>query len=41
VADRILVLHFGKAVLDGPPSEVMASRLVREIYMGFGADDAA
>lgn len=42
VADRILVLHFGKAVLDGPPSEVMASRVVREIYMGFGtADDAA
>jgi branched-chain amino acid transport system ATP-binding protein len=41
VADRILVLHFGKAVLEGPPSEVMTSRLVREIYMGFGADDAA
>jgi branched-chain amino acid transport system ATP-binding protein len=41
VADRILVLHFGKAVLEGPPAEVMASRLVREIYMGFGADDAA
>jgi len=41
VADRILVLHFGKVVLEGPPGEVMTSRLVREIYMGFGADDAA
>jgi branched-chain amino acid transport system ATP-binding protein len=36
-----MVLHFGKNVLVGPPAEVMASRLVREIYMGFGADDAA
>jgi branched-chain amino acid transport system ATP-binding protein len=41
VADQIMVLHFGKNVLVGPPAEVMASRLVREIYMGFGADDAA
>jgi len=40
VADRILVLHFGKAVLDGPPAAVMASPLVREIYMGFSADVA-
>jgi branched-chain amino acid transport system ATP-binding protein len=41
VADRIMVLHFGKNVLDGPPAEVMTSRLVREIYMGFRADDVA
>ncbi len=41
VADRIMVLHFGKNVLEGPPAEVMSSRLVREIYMGFGADDVA
>jgi len=41
VADRIMVLHFGKNVLDGPPADVMTSRLVREIYMGFRADDLA
>ena len=41
VADRIVVLHFGKNVLDGPPADVMTSRLVREIYMGFRADDVA
>ena len=41
VADRIMVLHFGKNVLEGPPAEVMTSRLVREIYMGFAADDIA
>jgi branched-chain amino acid transport system ATP-binding protein len=41
VADRIMVLHFGKNVLEGPPAEVMTSRLVREIYMGFRADDVA
>ena len=41
VADRIMVLHFGRNVLEGPPAEVMTSRLVREIYMGFRADDVA
>ncbi len=41
VADRIMVLHFGRNVLEGPPAEVMKSTLVREIYMGFRADDAA
>jgi branched-chain amino acid transport system ATP-binding protein len=41
VADRIMVLHFGRNVLEGPPAEVMTSRLVREIYMGFRADDIA
>ena len=40
VADRIMVLHFGRNVLVGPPVEVMRSGLVREIYMGFRADDA-
>ena len=40
VADRIMVLHFGRNVLVGPPAEVMRSALVREIYMGFRADDA-
>lgn len=41
VSDRILVLNFGRKVLEGPPSEVMNSAVVREIYMGLTADDAA
>src|SRR5207249_5479105 len=41
VADRIMVLHFGRKLLEGLPADVMSSALVREIYMGFGADDAA
>jgi branched-chain amino acid transport system ATP-binding protein len=41
VADRIMVLHFGRNVLVGPPGDVMKSALVREIYMGFRADDAS
>jgi branched-chain amino acid transport system ATP-binding protein len=41
VVDRILVLNFGRKVLDGPPEEVMESAIVREIYMGLKADDAA
>lgn len=39
VADRILVLHFGRKLLEAPPAEAMASREVREIYMGLPADD--
>jgi branched-chain amino acid transport system ATP-binding protein len=38
VADRIMVLHFGRKLLDGPPSEVLANPLVQEIYMGMPAD---
>jgi len=41
VADRILVLNFGRKMLDGPPAEVMESRTVKEIYMGLTADDVA
>jgi branched-chain amino acid transport system ATP-binding protein len=37
-ADRIVVLHFGKLLLDGHPAEVMASSQFREIYMGLPAD---
>lgn len=40
VADRIMVLHFGRKVLDGAPADVMASPMVREIYMGLPADAA-
>ena len=41
VSDRILVLNFGRKVLEGPPSEVMDSAVVREIYMGLKADGVA
>lgn len=41
VADRVLVLNFGRKVLEGAPAEVMGSLIVREIYMGLTADDAA
>jgi len=40
-SDRILLLHFGKKLLDGPPAEVLASPVVREIYMGLAPDEAA
>jgi branched-chain amino acid transport system ATP-binding protein len=40
VADRMMVLHFGRKLLDGPPSVVLTSPLVREIYMGLPADAA-
>jgi branched-chain amino acid transport system ATP-binding protein len=40
-ADRILVLHFGSTLLEGPPSEVMNSPVVRKIYMGLADDEAA
>lgn len=34
VAQRLVVLDFGRLVTDGPPAEVMASPEVRAIYMG-------
>jgi branched-chain amino acid transport system ATP-binding protein len=40
-ADRIAVLHFGKKLMEGEPHAVMASREVREIYMGIAVDAAA
>ncbi len=41
IADRLLVLNFGSKVLEGPPTAVMESRIVKEIYMGLTADDLA
>lgn len=38
VSDRIMVLHFGRKLLEGPPVEVMDSAVVREIYMGIASD---
>lgn len=38
VADRIMVLHFGRKLMEGTPAQVIASPIVREIYMGLPAD---
>ncbi|WP_018701089.1 ABC transporter ATP-binding protein [Amorphus coralli] len=34
VVDRLVVLDFGRIIADGKPDAVMASREVREIYLG-------
>jgi len=34
LSDRIVVLHNGALVADGPPAEVMASAVVQEAYLG-------
>lgn len=41
LADRIIVLHNGELVADGAPDEVMASRIVRDIYLGTATEDTA
>ncbi|WP_419907648.1 ABC transporter ATP-binding protein [Hoeflea sp.] len=41
LADRIIVLHNGELVADGKPDEVIALPLVRDIYLGMPAEDAA
>jgi branched-chain amino acid transport system ATP-binding protein len=38
VVDRLLVINFGKLLKQGEPAEVMASRDVREVYIGIEAD---
>jgi branched-chain amino acid transport system ATP-binding protein len=38
VADRVMVLHFGRKLLEDVPQAVMDSAVVREIYMGIPAD---
>lgn len=38
VADRVMVLHFGRKLLEDHPQAVMDSAVVREIYMGIPAD---
>jgi branched-chain amino acid transport system ATP-binding protein len=37
VAERLIVLDFGRKIAEGPPREVMDSAQVREIYMGIAA----
>lgn len=41
VADRIMVLHYGRKLLEDAPDAVMDSAIVREIYMGVPANVAA
>ncbi len=41
LADRIVVLHNGELVADGEPEAVMAMPIVREIYLGQGAEEVA
>lgn len=36
LADRIIVLHNGELIADGPPQQVMSNDLVREVYLGTG-----
>ena len=37
LADRIIVLHNGRLMADGPPAEVIASPIVRDAYLGASA----
>jgi branched-chain amino acid transport system ATP-binding protein len=39
LADRIIVLHNGQLVADGPPAQVMASAIVQEAYLGTRTSD--
>jgi branched-chain amino acid transport system ATP-binding protein len=38
IVDRLMVLHQGRKLLEGEPRATMASRDVREIYLGVEAD---
>lgn len=40
LADRIVVLHNGVLVADGPPEEVMNSQIVRDVYLGTAGAEA-
>ena len=37
VVSRLMVLNFGRKIIEGEPRSVMASAEVREIYMGIAA----
>jgi branched-chain amino acid transport system ATP-binding protein len=41
LADRIVVLHNGRLVADGEPTEVIGSAVVQEAYLGVAAKGAA
>ncbi|TNB49042.1 ABC transporter ATP-binding protein [Martelella lutilitoris] len=41
LADRIIVLHNGALLADGPPAAIMASDIVRDVYLGKSGEHAA
>ena len=44
VAERIIVMHYGKIIADGTMDQIQADSRVKEIYMGsgeFGDDSSA
>lgn len=41
LADRIIVLHNGELLADGAPNEVMASQIVRDVYLGTATEETA
>ncbi len=41
LADRIIVLHNGELLADGKPDEVMASQIVRDVYLGTATEETA
>ncbi|APE43442.1 ABC transporter ATP-binding protein [Sulfitobacter alexandrii] len=41
LADRIIVLHNGELLADGPPAEVMGSKIVRDVYLGTATEETA
>jgi len=41
VADRVVVMHDGEKILEGPPEEIRRSERVREIYLGGSLDRVA
>jgi len=41
LSDRIVVLHNGRLVADGAPTEVMASPIVQQAYLGVAEDEDA
>jgi len=38
VADRVIVLNFGRKIADGPPRQVMESEEVKAAYLGSEAE---
>jgi branched-chain amino acid transport system ATP-binding protein len=38
VAERIIVLHYGRVIADGTPGEIQADARVMKIYMGIEED---
>ncbi|MDF3834532.1 ABC transporter ATP-binding protein [Cupriavidus basilensis] len=38
VVDRLMVIHYGALLTEGDPAAVMASREVREVYMGIESE---